>query len=70
MAKHSWVVKGNCWDDIKETRTSPASLGRLFLRARVIASFLPLAMLNAHYLPTGEGCQQLGMVKLKGIKCG
>lgn len=23
-----------------------------------------------HSLPTGEGCQQLGMVKLKGIKCG
>lgn len=30
VAEHSWVVKGDCWDDIKETETSPASLGRLF----------------------------------------
>lgn len=34
VAEHSWVVKGDCWDDIKETETSPASLGRLFCGIR------------------------------------
>lgn len=29
-AEHSWVVRGDCWDDIKETQISPASPGRLF----------------------------------------
>ena len=31
VAEHSWVVKGDCWDDIKETETSPASLGKAVL---------------------------------------
>ena len=33
-AEHSLVMKGDCWEDIKETETSPASLGRLFCGMR------------------------------------
>lgn len=29
-AEYSWVVRGDSWDDIKETEVLSASLGRLF----------------------------------------
>lgn len=63
MLEHSWVVKGDCWDNIKETETSPASLGRLFCGMRDLGKsncfFFASSYVKHTGLPTGEGCQQL-----------
>lgn len=72
--EHSWVMKRDCWDDIKDTETSPASLGRLFCGMRDLGKsncfFFASSYVKHTQSSHREGCQQLGMVKLKGIKCG
>lgn len=66
-------MKGDCWDDIKEAETSPASLGRLFCGMRDLGKsncfFFASSYVKHTISPQARDVSSWVQLKLK-LNCG